>query len=89
MSEEGTPIPVLEDEPTDWETLRVTQWNDGDIEFARLPLEGNLVVSIGETPGVFVRVALTEKRTIINRIKWWCFCCVFPFRIVSWEASCK
>ena len=55
-----------------------------DIRMVEPPLEGNLWFAMGEAPAD-IRIGVTEKRTVINRFKWWCFCRVFPFHIVQWE----
>ena len=44
----------------------------------------NFVLTIGEAPYGF-DLALCVKKTVINRLKWWLFCRVFPLHIKRWD----
>ena len=50
----------------------------------RLKPSGNLTIALGEGDAI-VLLNLREKRTPVNRFKWWAFCRVFPFRMVRWN----
>jgi len=46
--------------------------------------DNNLTVSFGENP-MQLSISMTDKYTIVKRIKWWLFCKVFPCRIVEFR----
>ena len=46
--------------------------------------EPNFWLAMGEDE-LDIKIGFRVKRTWVNRMKWWCFCRVFPFRIEKWE----
>ena len=44
----------------------------------------NLIMQLGEGNHNF-QMHLRVPKTLLNRIKFWCFFCVFPFRLISWK----
>lgn len=48
-------------------------------------LTNNFIVEMGDSPHA-IRFEFIVHKTILNQIKWWLFCKVFPFRIVSWRS---
>jgi len=81
MAPAGGVLGALLDE---WDTLRVTTWSDGRCEFSRRPLGGNLEL-VFDRGDFDERVGIPAKRTLVNRLKWWLFCKVFPCRIAKWD----
>lgn len=45
--------------------------------------EPNFELQFGD-PGLDLVVCFGVRKTVMNRIKWWVFCKVFPCRIKSW-----
>ena len=44
----------------------------------------NFVLTFGE-PEYNLSLHLKVRKTLRNRLKWWCFCRVFPCRIKEWK----
>lgn len=44
----------------------------------------NLVFRLGEPPS-HMSIGILEKRTLVNRLRWWALCRVFPFTVEKWE----